>query len=218
MTREEELVRIAKKLDKMVSRNNTVRLYFDTHRWRVVLRTRPWPAGGFPSRLCGKAPLDFCPKKPSRLPAAPVRRSRPRRDERSTGVRVGIRTAGHASRRACRPLVDSVAPGAAAARTTERRDEKVNSAACCGRSRRCMAAQKKPNRARPRSEIRRLQRYRAAATVPRVPLRSCSRTSWSLLDKSVTLVVLCGQDGAMELLRELKSFSMTLRLLQVGPI
>lgn len=41
MTREEELVRIAKKLDKMVSRNNTVRLYFDTHRWRVVLRTRP---------------------------------------------------------------------------------------------------------------------------------------------------------------------------------
>lgn len=28
MTREEELIRIAKKLDKMVSRNNTVRLYF----------------------------------------------------------------------------------------------------------------------------------------------------------------------------------------------
>lgn len=34
MTREEELTRIAKKLDKMVSRNTTVRLYFDTHRWQ----------------------------------------------------------------------------------------------------------------------------------------------------------------------------------------
>lgn len=55
MTREEELVRIAKKLDKMVSRNNTVRLYFDTHRWRVVLRTRPYPPRGSPSRSCGKA-------------------------------------------------------------------------------------------------------------------------------------------------------------------
>lgn len=40
MTREEDLIRIAKKLDKMVSRNNTVRLYFDTHRWRVVLPPR----------------------------------------------------------------------------------------------------------------------------------------------------------------------------------
>lgn len=30
MTREEELIRIAKKLDKMVYRNNTVRVYFDT--------------------------------------------------------------------------------------------------------------------------------------------------------------------------------------------
>lgn len=36
MTREEDLIRIAKKLDKMVTRNNTVRIYFDTHRWRVV--------------------------------------------------------------------------------------------------------------------------------------------------------------------------------------
>lgn len=40
MTREEDLIRIAKKLDKMVSRNNTVRLYFDTHRLRVVLQPR----------------------------------------------------------------------------------------------------------------------------------------------------------------------------------
>uniref|UniRef100_A0A3B4XRJ4 Transcription elongation factor n=1 Tax=Seriola lalandi dorsalis TaxID=1841481 RepID=A0A3B4XRJ4_SERLL len=40
MTREEDLIRIAKKLDKMVSRNNTVRRYFDTHRWRVVLPPR----------------------------------------------------------------------------------------------------------------------------------------------------------------------------------
>lgn len=39
MTREEDLIRIAKKLDKMVSRNNTVRR-FDTHRWRVVLPPR----------------------------------------------------------------------------------------------------------------------------------------------------------------------------------
>lgn len=45
-----------------------------------------------------------------------------------------------------------------------------------------------------------------------------SQTSSSLLDKSVTLLVPCGQDGAMDLLRELKSFNMTLRLLQVGPI
>lgn len=36
MTQEEDLIRIAKKLDKMVSRNNTVRLYFDNRRWRVV--------------------------------------------------------------------------------------------------------------------------------------------------------------------------------------
>lgn len=40
MTREEDLIRIAKKLDKMVSRNNTVRLNVDTHRWRVVLPPR----------------------------------------------------------------------------------------------------------------------------------------------------------------------------------
>lgn len=42
MTREEDLIRIAKKLDKMVSRNNTVRLYFDTHRWRAAEKARPW--------------------------------------------------------------------------------------------------------------------------------------------------------------------------------
>lgn len=48
-------------------------------------------------------------------------------------------------------------------------------------------------------------------------LRVYSQTSPSLVDKRVTLVVLCGQDGAMDLLRELKSFNMTLRLLQVGP-
>lgn len=40
MTREEDLIRIAKKLDKMVSRNNTVSLYFDNHRWRVILPPR----------------------------------------------------------------------------------------------------------------------------------------------------------------------------------
>lgn len=40
MTREEDLIRIAKKLDKMVSRNNTVRVCFDARRWRGVLPPR----------------------------------------------------------------------------------------------------------------------------------------------------------------------------------
>lgn len=44
------------------------------------------------------------------------------------------------------------------------------------------------------------------------------QTSSSLLDKSAILVVVCGQDGAMDLLRELKGFNMTLKLLQVGSI
>lgn len=58
MTQEEELIRIAKKLDKMVSRNTTVRLYFDTHRWQRGLATSnraetPLMTGS-ESFLCGR--------------------------------------------------------------------------------------------------------------------------------------------------------------------
>lgn len=101
-------------------------------------------------RVCAEKnpPFDFR-QNPSCF-CTPVRRPRPRSNERPTGVRVGVRIAGHTSQRACRPLVDSVAARVVVARTTERRDEKVNSAACAeGR-----VAPWLQKRACPRSEIR----------------------------------------------------------------
>lgn len=132
MTREEELVRIAKKLDKMVSRNNTVRLYFDTHRWRVVLRTRPLRASvrdccsvEFPPKI----PLDFCRK------SFVILRFWPRCAERSTGASAYAGRGTCPSVRCVHLLTHSVAGRVVVACVSERKY-----CGLCGRSRRPVAA------------------------------------------------------------------------------
>lgn len=134
MTREEELVRIAKKLDKMVSRNNTVRLYFDTHRWRVVPRTRPLRAGvrncssiefarKIPSDLRGNSGVIFCASAlASRDPVHAVTNDR----QVSPPPPPRICWSRDMSQRALRPLVDSVAGRVVAAYAFA----SVNSVAC----------------------------------------------------------------------------------------
>lgn len=137
MTREEELVRIAKKLDKMVSRNNTVRLYFDTHRWRVVLRTRPLRASVATVDFTRRNPLDFCSFPLYVWP--PVRRSRPRTNKRSTVVRAGV---------ALCPGMQFVhlltVSRLVRASTSEQRDGKSKQRGLCARSRRPAAAKTCP--------------------------------------------------------------------------